>query len=126
MPNGGKLILRMENMTFDETYVGMNPEAKVGPYVVIKVTDAGIGIPKKIQERMFDPFFTTKEAGKGTGLGLSTSLAIVKSHGGFIHCHSSMARGHVSKCIFPPASRRRRRKRRRWIPPNCRADKTNW
>ena len=78
---------------FDEIYAGMNPEAKAGPYVRIKVTDTGTGIPKEIQDRIFDPFFTTKEPGKGTGLGLSTTLTIVKSHGGFIHCHSAPGKG---------------------------------
>jgi PAS domain S-box-containing protein len=101
MPKGGKLSIHMENLTFDETYVGMNPEATVGPYVCIKVTDTGMGIPREIQDRIFDPFFTTKEPGKGTGLGLSTTLAIVKSHGGFIHCHSAPGKGSRFEIYFP-------------------------
>ena len=101
MPKGGKLSLHMENMMFDETYAGMNLEARPGPYVLIKVTDTGRGIPKEIQDRIFDPFFTTKEPGKGTGLGLSTTLAIVKSHGGFINCYSEPGKGTLFKVYLP-------------------------
>ena len=101
MPNGGKLSIHMNNVSFDETYVGMNPEARVGPYVLIKVMDTGTGIPKNIQNRIFDPFFTTKEPGKGTGLGLSTTLTIVKSHGGFIHCHSTPGKGTSFEVYLP-------------------------
>ena len=101
MPKGGKLFIQMENMMFDETYAGMNPEAKVGPYVCIAVTDTGMGIPREIQSKIFDPFFTTKEPGKGTGLGLSTSLTIVKNHGGFIHCHSTPGKGSRFEVYFP-------------------------
>ncbi len=93
MPNGGKLSLGMENVTFDEVYVGMNPEAKAGPYVVITVADTGMGMSREVQNKIFDPFFTTKELGKGTGLGLSTTLTIVKGHGGFIHCNSVPGKG---------------------------------
>ncbi|MGO8838083.1 MAG: PAS domain S-box protein [Limisphaerales bacterium] len=101
MPGGGQLSLRLENTKVDETYAGMNLEARPGPYVVITVADTGTGIPKEIQERIFDPFFTTKEPGKGTGLGLSTTLAIIKSHGGFINCYSEPAKGTVFRVYFP-------------------------
>jgi PAS domain S-box-containing protein len=101
MPSGGKLSIQMENMLFDEMYADMNPEAKVGPYVCIMVRDNGTGIPREIQDKIFDPFFTTKEPGKGTGLGLSTSLAIVKNHGGFIHCHSTPGKGSRFEVYFP-------------------------
>jgi PAS domain S-box-containing protein len=103
MPEGGKLSIYMENLTFDETYAGMNLEAKAGPYVLMEVTDTGKGIPKEIQDRIYDPFFTTKEKGKGTGLGLSTTLAIVKSHSGFIHCHSTVGQGTTFR-VYLPAS----------------------
>ena len=101
MPKGGKLSILMENIIFDETYAGMNPEAKAGPYVCITVTDTGTGIPKEIQDKIFDPFFTTKEPGKGTGLGLSTTLTIVKNHGGFILCHSVPGDGTRFEVYFP-------------------------
>jgi CheY-like chemotaxis protein len=69
--------------------------------VCIKVEDTGTGIPKAIQDKIFDPFFTTKALGNGTGLGLSTTLAIVKSHGGFISCHSAPGKGTVFEVYFP-------------------------
>ncbi len=84
MPKGGTLKITAENFLIDENYARMNIDAKVGPYVVVTVTDTGIGISSDILDRIFEPFFTTKELGKGTGLGLSTVLGIIKSHGGFI------------------------------------------
>jgi len=101
MPNGGKLSLSLENVMLDEAYASMNLEARPGPYLCLAVNDTGTGIPKEIQEKIFDPFFTTKEPGKGTGLGLSTTLAIVKSHGGFIHCYSEPGKGSTFKVYLP-------------------------
>ena len=101
MPKGGKLCLHLENMVLDEAYVSMNLEARPGPHVCFTVSDTGTGIPKEIQEKIFDPFFTTKEPGKGTGLGLSTTLAIVKSHGGFIHFYSEPGKGSTFKAYLP-------------------------
>jgi CheY-like chemotaxis protein len=69
--------------------------------VLIQVEDSGTGIPDDIVEKIFDPFFTTKEVSKGTGLGLSTSLAIVKSHGGFIRIYSEVGRGTKFKIYLP-------------------------
>jgi PAS domain S-box-containing protein len=101
MPEGGKLSLDLENQILDERYAAANLEAKPGRYVVVTVADTGQGIPREIQERIFEPFFTTKEQGKGTGLGLSTSLAIVKGHGGFIHCYSEPGKGSTFKVYLP-------------------------
>jgi CheY-like chemotaxis protein len=103
MPEEGKLTISAENRYIDENYSSMNPEAKVGDYVQITITDTGCGIPKEIQERIFDPFFTTKEVGKGTGLGLSTAVGIVKNHGGFIQVSSQVDKGTQFK-IYLPAS----------------------
>jgi CheY-like chemotaxis protein len=88
----------------DEVYTEMNPDAAPGPYVVVKVTDNGEGIPAAIQDRVFEPFFTTKEVGKGTGLGLSTALGIVKSHRGFVHLYSEMGKGTTFKLYFPASA----------------------
>ncbi len=93
MPHGGRLTISAENLMLDAHYARLNPEAKPGPYVFIQVEDTGSGIPPGILEKIFDPFFTTKEVGKGTGLGLSTSLAIIKSHGGFMRVYSEMGKG---------------------------------
>jgi CheY-like chemotaxis protein len=101
MPEGGILSISAENLLIDENYARMNIDAKVGQYVVITVSDTGTGIPPEILDRIFDPFFTTKQPGKGTGLGLSTSLAIVKSHGGFINVYSEVGKGTVFKVYLP-------------------------
>jgi PAS domain S-box-containing protein len=101
MPEGGILKVTMENAVLDEIYAGMNPDSKPGTYVVVSVTDTGTGIPPAVRERIFEPFFTTKEVGKGTGLGLSTSMAIVKSHGGFINLYSEIGKGSTFKVYLP-------------------------
>ncbi len=101
MSDGGILSISAENLFIDENYARMNSEAKIGPYVVIKVSDTGTGIPPQIMDRIFDPFFTTKEHGKGTGLGLSISLGIVRSHGGFINVYSEIGRGSAFKVYLP-------------------------
>jgi PAS domain S-box-containing protein len=101
MPEGGSLKVTMENAVLDDVYAGMNPDCKPGTYVVVTVTDTGTGIPPAVRERIFEPFFTTKEIGKGTGLGLSTTIAIVKSHGGFINLYSEMGKGTTFKVYLP-------------------------
>ncbi len=101
MPGGGRLTIEAANAMVDDSYAGMNAEAKPGPYVVFSVCDTGMGIPREMHEKIFDPFFTTKEVGSGTGLGLATTAAIVKSHGGFIHLYSEVSRGAVFKVYLP-------------------------
>jgi PAS domain S-box-containing protein len=93
MPNGGTLTISAENLLIDENYAQTNIDARVGPYVVITVSDTGIGIPPEIIDRIFEPFFTTKGPDKGTGLGLSTTFGIVKGHGGFINVYSEVGKG---------------------------------
>lgn len=101
MPNGGRLSIRLENVVLDETYSAMNPESLPGSYLSVQVSDNGSGIPSATQARIFEPFFTTKEVGKGTGLGLSTTLAIVRSHGGFINLYSELGKGSKFKVYLP-------------------------
>lgn len=101
MPEGGNLCVALSNEDLDETYATMHPESRSGAYVQVAVSDTGTGIPKEIQEKIFEPFFTTKETGKGTGLGLSTSLAIVKSHAGFIMLESQQGKGTCFRVYFP-------------------------
>jgi PAS domain S-box-containing protein len=103
MPEGGKLMIRAENVYMDENYARMNLEAKPGHFVAITIADTGHGIAPQIVHKIFEPFFTTKEHGKGTGLGLSTALGIVKGHGGFINVYSEPGRGTEFK-IYLPAS----------------------
>jgi len=101
MPSSGRLSISAENVFIDENYARMNIGAKVGPHVVITVSDTGTGIPSKIMDRIFEPFFTTKEPGKGTGLGLSMAFGIVKGHGGFIHVYSEVRRGTRLRVYLP-------------------------
>jgi CheY-like chemotaxis protein len=101
MPNGGSLCISAENVLLDAQYAAMNIEAREGPHVRIDVADSGTGIAPAIIDKIFDPFFTTKEVGKGTGLGLSTTLAIVKSHGGFIRAYSDVGVGTRMRVYLP-------------------------
>ncbi len=93
MEEGGVLTIRAGKRMIDEHDAGMILDAKPGPCLTLEVEDTGHGIPLAIIDKLFDPFFTTKEVGKGTGLGLSTSLAIIKSHGGFIQAHNGPGSG---------------------------------
>jgi PAS domain S-box-containing protein len=103
MPDGGQLRLsaRLETIA---PHQGMRPsDLAAGDYVVIRVDDAGTGIPPQLLETIFDPFFTTKEAGKGTGLGLSTSQTIVRNHGGHIRVFSEPDKGASFHVYLPVA-----------------------
>jgi PAS domain S-box-containing protein len=101
MPHGGSLSVIGENCLLDGQQGVMNLQAKAGRYVVISVTDTGIGIPPSILDKVFEPFFTTKTLQKGTGLGLSTSLAIVKSHAGIINVYSELGKGTSFRLCLP-------------------------
>jgi len=102
MPSGGTLTISAKNFIVDAHYAALNLEAKAGPYVVLQVKDTGTGMTPEVIENVFDPFFTTKEVGQGTGIGLSTSLAIVKSHNGFIRVCSEPRNG-ASFTVYLPA-----------------------
>jgi PAS domain S-box-containing protein len=101
MPHGGRLMLSAENVTVDAAEAAATLEATAGSYVVLRVQDTGTGIAPNVLDRMFEPFFTTKDVSKGTGLGLSTSLAIVKSHGGFIRVDTAVGSGATFSVYLP-------------------------
>jgi nitrogen-specific signal transduction histidine kinase/ActR/RegA family two-component response regulator len=102
MPNGGKLTLETENMHLDQTSV--NGEVQPCEFVMIAVTDTGIGIPEEIRERVFEPFFTTKPTGKGTGLGLSMVYGFVRQSGGHVKLYSEEGIGTTIKLFLPRAA----------------------
>jgi PAS domain S-box-containing protein len=101
MPAGGKLEIELSNIVLDEMYAEHTADAKAGPYVILRVSDTGVGMPPAVLDKIFEPFFTTKEVGSGTGLGLSTALGIARSHGGFIHVSSEPGKGATFKVYLP-------------------------
>ncbi len=103
MPHGGSLRIDAENVLVDESYARTHLDARVGPHVVVSVSDTGVGMTAEVRERIYEPFFTTKERGKGTGLGLPTALAIARSHRGFLTFYSEPGRGSTFKLYVPCA-----------------------
>jgi two-component system cell cycle sensor histidine kinase/response regulator CckA len=90
MPKGGQLIIETSAKEIDELMAAQMPEARIGSFVCLSVSDTGCGIAPENLLRIFEPFFTTKDVGKGTGLGLATVFGIVQEHGGWIHVESRL------------------------------------
>jgi PAS domain S-box-containing protein len=101
MPNGGKLTMQTQNIVVDENHRRGQTFIRPGQYVMLSVSDTGMGMDKETQSRIFEPFFTTKEKGKGTGLGLSTVYGIVKQSGGYVLVQSEEGRGTKFQIYLP-------------------------
>jgi signal transduction histidine kinase/CheY-like chemotaxis protein len=104
MPGGGDLVLKTMNGTHKDIQ-GKLYDPKPGKYVLLTVTDTGVGMDKETTERVFDPFFTTKEMSRGTGLGLASVYGIIKGHGGYIEVASKKGQGATFSIYLPRSER---------------------
>ncbi len=103
MPQGGKLIIETQNVIVDSNHSRRDYGIPAGSYVLVSITDTGLGIKPAILDKIFEPFFTTKEKGKGTGLGLSTVHGIIQQSGGYIAVESELNQGTTFKIYLPQA-----------------------
>jgi len=101
MQNGGSLTIETLNTKIDHRFKDNYPEAVVGNYIELKISDSGFGMDKETQAHIFEPFFTTKEKGAGTGLGLATVYGIIKQSGGYIYVQSELTKGTTFNLYFP-------------------------
>jgi PAS domain S-box-containing protein len=115
MPEGGKIIVKTENLKLEDGNHMLNPSpgAPPGSYVMLSVCDTGCGMSEEVRKHIFEPFFTTKDLGKGTGLGLATVYGIVKQSKGHIDVQSALGKGTTFRIYLPRHEGRRNRFRRK-------------
>jgi PAS domain S-box-containing protein len=101
MPSGGRLVLQTENEEVGLQYAAGRGTLEPGSYVVLSVSDTGLGMTEEVKSHVFEPFFTTKEPGKGTGLGLATVFGIVQQAGGYVSFSSQLDKGTAFRIFLP-------------------------
>ncbi|MGC2528760.1 MAG: response regulator [Candidatus Acidiferrum sp.] len=104
MAEGGQLLIETQNVDLGAEFCHDHAHSRPGSYVLLSVTDTGVGMDTATMDSMFEPFFTTKETGKGTGLGLATVHGIVRQHGGFILTSSEPGKGSSFQVYLPAGS----------------------
>jgi len=117
MPEGGTLIFETSNKVLDASYLAINPESRLGEFVMISVSDNGTGMTEEIKDKVIEPFFTTKGQGEGTGLGLSMVYGFVKRSGGHIKIYSELGEGTTFNIFLPRAESDDKTDASRVLPP---------